>query len=191
MSKKEIRIFLIAVLAIAFVSLVTQIISGVAASISLLKDAKAIQISYNGSMYENKEYLKLTGTYLLIVTVISLIFAAGMICLWKKKLVKVIFSVLLCGAVCLAFVILAVVLRSKIPSFNDRYKDDFNAYDYELFQQFLTVGLADAVAVILVFTSSLLLTKQPKGKKNSYRKYELSAEDDAENNDSNYYDSDY
>ena len=82
-----------------------------------------------------------------------------MFALKKKKKQNIITGAVLCGIAVIAFIVLTAVLWVKVPAYND-YASEFciRLYDYELFQQFLTVGLADAIAIAIAFTAWLLLT---------------------------------
>ena len=55
MTRKEIRIFLLAILAVAFVSLFTQIIAGISAAATLYKDIGLIRANYIGTVYYRSE----------------------------------------------------------------------------------------------------------------------------------------
>ncbi len=156
MIKKEVRIFLTVVLAVAFVSLVTQIISGLASAIMQFTDIKEIK---------DPDYIKyydMTTGFTLGLTLLSIVFVLGIILsfvLKMKKRAKVIMCSVLYGTLILAFIAFAVSLRVTIP-FSTSYfgNKHISTTAYEYFQQFLMVGLADAIASILVYVSWLMLT---------------------------------
>ncbi len=161
MAKKEVRIFLIAVLAVAFVSLVTQIFAGLASAITMFADAKLLSVPVYGTVYSD-DYVDLSAAFMLVISVLALAFAIGMVLMFalkKKKKQNIITGAVLCGIAVIAFIVLTAVLWVKVPA-DSGYESKFRIrlYDYELFQQFLTVGLADAIAIAIAFTAWLLLT---------------------------------
>ena len=162
MEKKEFKIFLIAVLAVVFVSLVTQIISGFVSAISLFTDAKVLYLSGYGHLYE-PDFIYLVAAFLLVITLTALSFVVTIIFMLKNnKRIQLFVNAAISGSVCLIFIVFAVVLRCVITYSGSNYSDQIDIYDYELFQQFLTVGLSDLIAIVIVFASWLLLAfKQP------------------------------
>ena len=48
-------------------------------------------------------------------------------------------------------------LRATIPSYNEYYPDAFSNVNYELFQQFLTIGISNVVAMLLIWLAWFLL----------------------------------
>ncbi len=160
MTRKEIRIFLLAILAVAFVSLFTQIIAGISAAATLYKDIGLIRADYIGTVYYGQNYIDKSASYIVGITVVAFVFVAAFVfaMLFKKK--KVVgFSVLtlVCVAAVVVFIVLVTELRATIPSFNEYYPDAFSNVNYELFQQFLTIGISNVVAMLLIWLAWFLL----------------------------------
>lgn len=160
MTRKEIRIFLLAILAVAFVSLFTQIIAGISAAATLYKDIGLIRANYIGTVYYGQNYIDKSASYIVGITVVAFVFVAAFVfaLLFKKK--KVVgFSVLtlVCVAAVVVFIVLVTDLRATIPSYNEYYPDAFSNVNYELFQQFLTIGISNVVAMLLIWLAWFLL----------------------------------
>ena len=160
MTRKEIRIFLLAILAVAFVSLFTQIIAGISAAATLYKDIGLIRANYIGTVYYGQNYIDKSASYIVGITVVAFVFVAAFVfaMLFKKK--KVVgFSVLtlVCVAAVVVFIVLVTDLRATIPSYNEYYPDAFSNVNYELFQQFLTIGISNVVAMLLIWLAWFLL----------------------------------
>lgn len=160
MTRKEIRIFLLAILAVAFVSLFTQIIAGISAAATLYKDIGLIRADYIGTVYYGQNYIDKSASYIVGITVVAFVFVAAFVfaMLFKKK--KVVgFSVLtlVCVAAVVVFIVLVTDLRATIPSYNEYYPDAFSNVNYELFQQFLTIGISNVVAMLLIWLAWFLL----------------------------------
>lgn len=160
MTRKEIRIFLLAILAVAFVSLFTQIIAGISAAATLYKDIGLIRANYIGTVYYGQNYIDKSASYIVGITVVAFVFVAAFVfaMLFKKK--KVVgFSVLtlVCVAAVVVFIVLVTELRATIPSYNEFYPDAFSNVNYELFQQFLTIGISNVVAMLLIWLAWFLL----------------------------------
>ncbi len=160
MTRKEIRIFLLAILAVAFVSLFTQIIAGISAAATLYKDIGLIRANYIGTVYYGQNYIDKSASYIVGITVVAFVFVAAFVfaMLFKKK--KVVgFSVLtlVCVAAVVVFIVLVTELRATIPSYNEYYPDAFSNVNYELFQQFLTIGISNVVAMLLIWLAWFLL----------------------------------
>ena len=115
MAKKEVRIFLIAVLAVAFVSLVTQIFAGLASAITMFADAKLLVVG--GSTLYSDDYVDLSAAFMLVISVLALAFAIGMVLMFalkKKKKQNIITGAVLCGIAVIAFIVLTAVLWVKV-----------------------------------------------------------------------------